>query len=53
MIKEVSDDDITIDFNHPLAEKNLNFNIELIDVRDSTREELEHGHVHGTGEHHH
>lgn len=53
VIKEVSDDDITIDFNHPLAGKNLNFDIELIDVRDATKEELEHGHVHSAGGHHH
>jgi FKBP-type peptidyl-prolyl cis-trans isomerase SlyD len=53
VIKEVLDDDITIDFNHPLAGKNLNFDIELIDVRDATKEELEHGHIHGPGGHHH
>lgn len=53
VIKEVKDDDITIDFNHPLAGKNLNFDIELIDVRNATQDELEHGHVHGAGGHHH
>ncbi len=53
VIKDVKEDNIIIDFNHPLAGKNLNFDIELIDVRDATKEELEHGHVHGAGGHHH
>jgi len=53
VIREVHDEEVTIDFNHPLAGKNLNFDVELIDVRDATKEELEHGHVHGTGGHHH
>lgn len=53
VIKNVKDEDVTIDFNHPLAGKNLNFNVELLDVRDATREELAHGHVHGEGGHHH
>jgi FKBP-type peptidyl-prolyl cis-trans isomerase SlyD len=44
---------VTIDFNHPLAGKNLNFDLELLDVRDATAEELAHGHVHGAGGHHH
>ena len=53
VITEVRDEDVTIDFNHPLAGKNLNFDVELIDVRDATQEELTHGHVHGPGGHHH
>jgi FKBP-type peptidyl-prolyl cis-trans isomerase SlyD len=53
VIKAVKDEDVTIDFNHPLAGKNLNFDVELIDVRDATREELAHGHVHGADGHHH
>ncbi len=53
VIKEVKDDDITIDFNHPLAGRNLNFDVELVDVRDATEEELQHGHAHGAGGHHH
>ena len=52
VITEVRDEDVTIDFNHPLAGKNLNFDVELIDVRDATQEELAHGHVHGPGGHH-
>jgi FKBP-type peptidyl-prolyl cis-trans isomerase SlyD len=53
VIKEVLDEEITIDFNHPLAGKNLNFDVQLVDVRDATAEELQHGHVHGAGGHHH
>lgn len=53
VITEVRDEDVTIDFNHPLAGKNLNFDIELLDIRDATSEELAHGHVHGPGGHHH
>lgn len=53
VITEVRDEDVTIDFNHPFAGKNLNFDIELLDVRDATAEELSHGHVHGPDGHHH
>ncbi len=53
VITEVRDEDVTIDFNHPLAGKNLNFDIELLDVREATAEELSHGHVHGPDGHHH
>ena len=53
IITNVDGEEITIDFNHPLAGKNLNFDIKLVDVRDATAEELNHGHVHGTGGHHH
>jgi FKBP-type peptidyl-prolyl cis-trans isomerase SlyD len=53
IIAEVKNDDITIDFNHPLAGKNLEFDVELLDIRDATSEEIAHGHVHGPGGHHH
>ncbi|MBS4035772.1 MAG: peptidylprolyl isomerase [Ignavibacterium sp.] len=53
IISEVKDDNIKIDFNHPLAGKNLEFDVELLDIRDATSEELAHGHVHGPGGHHH
>ena len=46
-------DMVTIDGNHPLAGKNLNFDVEITDVRAPTAEELEHGHVHGEHGHHH
>jgi FKBP-type peptidyl-prolyl cis-trans isomerase SlyD len=46
-------DMVTIDANHPLAGKNLNFEVEITNVREATEEELSHGHVHGEGGHHH
>lgn len=42
-----------VDTNHPLAGKNLTFEIEVLEVRDSTPEETAHGHAHGVGGHHH
>jgi len=52
-ILKVDDDGVTIDFNHPLAGETLTFDVELLDVRPATPEELSHGHVHGVGGHHH
>jgi FKBP-type peptidyl-prolyl cis-trans isomerase SlyD len=49
----VDDDNVRIDANHPLAGKNLNFDVSIRDVRDATPEEIQHGHVHGPGGHHH
>ncbi|MCK5895599.1 MAG: peptidylprolyl isomerase [Cocleimonas sp.] len=42
-------DTIKIDANHPLAGKTLNFDVEMLDIRDATTEELAHGHVHAAG----
>jgi len=42
-----------VDTNHPLAGKTLSFDIEILDVRQATGEELDHGHAHGPGGHHH
>jgi FKBP-type peptidyl-prolyl cis-trans isomerase SlyD len=46
-------DMVTLDGNHPLADQNLHFDVEVVGVREATAEELEHGHVHGAGGHHH
>lgn len=45
-IVSVSEDSVTLDFNHPLAGKTLTFNVNVLDIREATEEELEHGHVH-------
>jgi FKBP-type peptidyl-prolyl cis-trans isomerase SlyD len=52
-VTQIQGDMVTLDGNHPLAGKNLNFDIEITDVRVATEEELEHGHVHAAGDHHH
>lgn len=44
---------IKIDFNHPMAGKDLHFAGKVIEVRKATDEEIAHGHVHGPGGHHH
>lgn len=49
----VEGDNVTVDGNHPLAGQNLNFDVKVVDIRAATGEELEHGHVHGAGGHHH
>lgn len=46
-------DMITLDGNHALADQNLNFDIDVVEVREASQEELQHGHVHGPGGHHH
>lgn len=42
-----------VDTNHPLAGQNLTFDIEIMDIRDASEEEIAHGHAHGPGGHHH
>ncbi|MCP5426174.1 MAG: peptidylprolyl isomerase [Gammaproteobacteria bacterium] len=52
-IANVEGDEVTVDGNHPLAGVTLNFQVKVIDVREATEEEMQHGHVHGPGGHHH
>jgi len=47
-VLEVTDSTVQIDFNHPLAGQNLHFSGEVIEVREASAEELQHGHVHGS-----
>ncbi len=49
----VEGDTVTVDGNHELAGVQLNFAVTVEDVREASAEELEHGHVHGPGGHHH
>jgi FKBP-type peptidyl-prolyl cis-trans isomerase SlyD len=51
-IVKIEGDDITIDGNHPMAGMALTFDVEVMDVRPATKEETEHGHIHGAGCHH-
>ncbi|MFD2569253.1 peptidylprolyl isomerase [Spirosoma soli] len=51
-ITNVGPETVTVDANHPLADQNLHFDVEVVDVRDATPDELAHGHVHGPGGHH-
>lgn len=53
IVTEVSEEEVTVDGNHALAGENLNFSIEVTDVREATQEELDHGHPHGPGGHQH
>lgn len=48
----IKSDSVTMDFNHPLAGKTLNFEVKIVEVRDPTGEEMSHGHVHAHGDHH-
>ncbi len=51
-VVNIDGDNVTIDGNHPLAGEALTFDVEIIDVRPATKEELDHGHIHGAGCHH-
>jgi FKBP-type peptidyl-prolyl cis-trans isomerase SlyD len=46
VIVKVNKEMVQLDFNHPLAGKDLNFAITVVDLREAEPEELEHGHVH-------
>lgn len=52
-IVKVEGDQVTVDGNHPLAGVPLNFDVKVIEVREATSEEIEHGHAHAAGGHGH
>lgn len=52
-VVDVKDDTVMLDANHPLAGVALSFDVTVVEVREATSEELEHGHVHGAGGHEH
>lgn len=49
MIIDIQKDEVIVDGNNPLAGITLNFDVEILEVRDATPDELAHGHVHGAG----
>lgn len=52
-VAEVNESDVFVDNNHPLAGVQLNFAVEVTDIRAATDSEIEHGHVHQEGQAHH
>ena len=52
-ILEIGTDTVKVDLNHQLAGKTLHFTGEVMEVRKATADEINHGHVHGPGGHHH
>ena len=53
VVTAITDETVIVDGNHPLADQTLKFDVEVVEVRDATEEELAHGHAHGEGGHHH
>jgi FKBP-type peptidyl-prolyl cis-trans isomerase SlyD len=51
-IVSLSPDSVRLDFNHPLAGKELHFDVKVVDLRQATDEEIAHGHLHEGNEHH-
>lgn len=52
-IVEIGTETVKMDFNHPLAGMVMHFDGKVADVREATKEEMDHGHVHGEGGHQH
>lgn len=52
-VTQIAGDMVTIDGNHALAGQTLHFDVEIVEVRAASAEEMSHGHVHGPGGHHH
>ena len=51
-VTDIADDKVVLDGNHPLAGMALRFELEVVEVRAATDEEIQHGHVHGAHGHH-
>jgi len=53
IVTKVEENHVVLDGNHPLAGVDLTFDVKIVNVRDATKEEVEHGHAHGPGHTHH
>ena len=53
VISNIEGEEVTLDLNHPLAGMELHFDVEVVGIREAQQEEIEHGHAHGPGGHHH
>lgn len=53
LVMEINPEYIKMDFNHPLAGKDLHFTGEIMNIREANEEEISHGHVHGEHGHQH
>jgi len=49
IVKGIEEEDVVMDFNHPLAGNHLYFKGNITEIREATSEELEHGHIHAGG----
>ncbi len=49
IVLEVNEENVVVDGNHPLAGIDLTFDVEILEVRDATLQELDHGHIHVEG----
>lgn len=52
-VTAVDGDKVTVDGNHPLADLTLNFEVQVVGVREASKEEIDNGHVHNAGCQHH
>ena len=52
-VVSINKETVTVDVNHPLADQDLHFTGSVVEVREATKEEVEHGHIHGPGGHNH
>jgi FKBP-type peptidyl-prolyl cis-trans isomerase SlyD len=50
-VESIEGENVTLNMNHPLAGKELHFDVKVVNLRDATDEEMDHGHAHGA--HHH
>jgi FKBP-type peptidyl-prolyl cis-trans isomerase SlyD len=52
-VVDLAEDSVTLDGNHPLASQTLHFDVTINSIREALEIELDHGHVHEPGHHHH